>query len=437
MNSSSIAALRLGALGLALSQAFSPSAWAATEAERIAVLEKQIQANNALIAQLAARLNQLEHAPAAAPAATPDAAAQASRIDAIEQTVSQIVDAENNSKTANNGVPLHGFSDVRYAYSGKPVADGRKKGMALGNLDLYLTPDLGGRVKSLLELNFEYGDAGTLGTDLERLQLGYTFSDALTVWAGRFHTPYGYWNTAFHHGAQIQTSVDRPRMIDFEDGGGILPAHTVGIWGTGQVRLGNGKLAYDAYLGNGGRVLDGILDFNAVKDDNGNSMVGASVRYHFGGAADGLVLGAHAFNEDVSAYSGALRASSTRIRMAGAYAYYDANDWEVISEYYHFRNRALEPNGATRASWSGFLQVGKLLDSGFTPYVRWEKAALDQQDAYFAALDSGRSYVRQAIGVRYDLTPKMALKLQLSHSDDSQDGGAKYREAQLQAAIRF
>ncbi|MET3133984.1 hypothetical protein AAKU55_004277 [Oxalobacteraceae bacterium GrIS 1.11] len=278
---------------------------------------------------------------------------------------------------------------------------------------------------------------GAINTDLERLQIGYTVSDALTVWAGRFHTPYGYWNTAFHHGAQIQTSVTRPRMIAFEDEGGIMPSHTVGLWATGRVGMGDGKLEYDAYVGNGSRTVDGVLDFNAVRDNDTNLLVGGSVRYRFGGVLDGLVLGGHGFTEKVSAYSVGMRDNTSDVSMAGAYGYYDGNDWEVIGEYYGFRDSNLGTAGGTHSSWAGFLQVGKNVDGIWLPYLRFEKAALDQGDYFFASQYSGRSYTRQVLGLRYDLGPKTALKFQLNRTDESRDGGAKYNEAQLQAAVRF
>ena len=47
-----------------------------------------------------------------------------------------------------------------------------------------------GDVSGLVELLFEYDDRDNLAVDLERLQLGYTFSDEATVWLGRFHTPF-------------------------------------------------------------------------------------------------------------------------------------------------------------------------------------------------------------------------------------------------------
>lgn len=431
---------RSGVMALAISQLCSANAWAASDAARIAELEQKLEKSMTLIERLSSRLGELEKGQAApaAPAAPAD-----SRIEAIERDLAQMAESGSRAAPASQGVPLHGFADVGYASSGKPVADGRKRGFTLGNVDLYLTPEFGDRIKSLLELNFEYGDEGALATDLERLQIGYTFSDALTLWGGRFHTPYGYWNTAFHHGAQIQSAVLRPKMIAFEDQGGILPAHTIGLWATGQLRAGSGKFEYDAYAGNGGRTIDGVLDFNPVKDDNSNILIGGNARYRFGGELDGLVLGAHAFSEKVGASSekfdpsgislGVTHDSSTKVNMLGAYGFYDANDWEVISEYYGFHNKNLSGGSGTHTSWAGFLQVGKSF-GGVLPFVRFEKAALDQTDNYFLSQNSGRSYQRQALGVRFEMGPKAALKVEMNHTGES---GIKYNEAQVQAAVRF
>src|SRR4029077_14099054 len=140
------------------------------------------------------------------------------------------------------------------------------------------------RVKALIELVFEHETGGSLTTDLERLQVGYTFNDAFTLWLGRFHTPFGYWNTAFHHGQQLQTSILRPQMIDFEDRGGVLPVHTVGLWGTGATRAGDGKVAYDLYVGNGPTIKENELDPNNSGKPHPGSSVGFNLGYLFGGS---------------------------------------------------------------------------------------------------------------------------------------------------------
>lgn len=421
---------------VAISQLCSVQAWAAPDSARIAELEKTLAKSLVLIERLSSRIEQLEKgtaAPAASAALAPVGAPADTRMDALERDLSQMAEAAMRPSPVSQSTALHGFADVGYASSTRPVADGRKRGFALGNVDLYLTPDLGGRFKTLLELVFEYNDEGALATDLERLQIGYTFSDALTLWAGRFHTPYGYWNTAFHHGAQIQSAILRPKIIAFEDQGGVLPAHTVGLWSTGHTRLGNGRLEYDAYVGNGGRILDGVLDFNAVKDDNKNLLVGGNLRFRFGGVMNGLALGVHAFSEKVSTYSSTSLDSTTKVNMLGAYGFYDGNDWEVIGEYYGFRDTQAGAGGSKHSSWAGFMQVGRSFGD-ILPYVRVEKALLDQADNYFLSQNSGRSYQRQALGLRYEIGPKTALKVEMNHTDES---GTKYKEAQVQAAIRF
>ncbi|MFA9216265.1 MAG: hypothetical protein ACEQSK_04080, partial [Sphingomonadaceae bacterium] len=92
---------------------------------------------------------------------------------------------------------------------------------------------------------------------------------------------------------------------------------------------------------------------------------------------------------------------------------------------------------ASHSSWAGFAQVGKNIGADLTPYVRYEKASLNQADNYFLNQNSGRSYSRQVMGLRYELTPKTALKVELNHSDESKDGGQKYNEARMQVATRF
>jgi hypothetical protein len=253
---------------------------------------------------------------------------------------------------------------------------------------------------------------------------------------GRFHTPYGYWNAAFHHGAQIQT-VTRPRFIDFEDRGGILPAHSVGIWANGRFGLGPGKLIYDAYFANGGRIVDGAIDFNAHRDDNTNKAIGGNVGYLFGGSLSGLLIGAHALREDVNVYEADAMRARTRLALWGGYFYLDMANWEGIGEYYRFRNRDLSGGTGTHASWAAFAQMGRTFFDRWTPYYRWEKAQLDQADAYFAAQESGRSYRRHVLGLKYTLNPNTTLKLEGNRTREFLGEEKSYSEMRTQFAIRF
>src|SRR5262249_2176741 len=241
------------------------------------------------------------------------AATDAERIDALEKQVAQL-EARPPARQAE-GLPLHGFLDVDAGYRN----NGGPRGFGLGNLDFYLTPRIGDRIKGLIELNFEINNAGDLETDLERAQIGYVFSDAATVWAGRFHSPWGYWNTAYHHGAQIQTSITRPQFLEFEDHGGIIPAHTVGLWATGVVPLDAGKVSYDVFGGNSARIDlnppttpgSGELNPNTATATNHHGSVGFNLGYVFPGMFEGLKAGLHGYTATID--DNAAPPNSTRV----------------------------------------------------------------------------------------------------------------------------
>lgn len=373
----------------------------------------------------------------------------------IQNELDQMTAGLANRSTSSEGLPVHGFMDVGFSSNSRGTSV-NPMGFNVGSLSFYLAPHFGDKVKALVEPNFEVTPEGTVATDLERVQIGYTFSDAGTGWAGRFHTPYGYWNTAFHHGAQIQTSVLRPRFLDFEDKGGILPAHMVGLWGTGKTRAGEGRFTYDVYAGNGPRIAmgagapqtSGTLDINQAGDNNHQAMVGLNLGYEFSGNMDGLRLAVHSLRGDVDDDSNATVPGSTpfnktQLNMVGGSAVYLTDTWEIMSEYYGFNNKDKSGNTGSHKSWAGYIQAGRSFNN-FTPYVRLERTVLNQKDNYFAMQTSGQAYARQALGLRYNLNQRAALKFELLNSSFKADStGAvtraadSYRSLYVQYAIGF
>lgn len=303
-------------------------------------------------------------------------------------------------------------------------------------------------MRSLIELVFEYLPNGEHEVDPERVQLGYTVNDALTLWAGRFHVPLGLWNTLYHHGANIQTSIFRPRFIDFEDKGGVVPMHTIGLWGSGKAQWGPGRATYDLFVGNNPSVRGRTLAIHGFSDVGGHKSAGFNLGYRPDGAAGGLSVGLHGLVASVDSLAGDNRAfANTRLRMAGAYVGYDGHDWELLSELYRFGNRAL-PQGTRHGSTLAYVQLGKVIGA-WTPYLRVERAQLDAGDAYFASLERGVPYRRVAAGVRYDLDVRAALKFEWNQTRESAalqldaDGvglafaGARYRRAVVEYSIAF
>lgn len=419
--------------GLCVAAAVSVGPALGQDASRLKELEARLEASLKTIQALQQRVEQLEKKDGGAVAA----GTWGTRIENVERSVAQIEAATAAAAQADTGLPIHGFADVGGGVRNKAAAAAGSagRGFQVGVFDLYMTPQISSQVKGLIEIAFEYEASGELAVDAERLQLGYVFSDALTLWGGRFHTPYGYWNTAFHHGAQIQTALSRPRFLEFEDAGGILPSHSVGAWGTGAMRTGLGRLGYDLYVVNGDRLNAGVLDFQAPGDSDGN--VGWGLRTQLQLAGTGLSVGLHALRQRVAGENADGSASGrVQLNMLGGFATWDNDDLEAMLEYYRFRNRDLGGGTGTHGSTAWYAQLGWNLNDQFTPYGRLERTSLAEADPYFALQESGRSYRRTVAGVRYNLTPRSALKAEWMRStEDGVDG--KPASLAVQYSVRF
>ena len=107
-------------------------------------------------------------------------------------------------------VRVMGFGDFNYVATDLD----RQEGFRLGQLVGHAIVDMDERLAFFGEVSVTARDAG-YSIEVERAFVRYDFTDAFKVAAGRFHTPVGYWNAAFHHGSWLQTSVSRPEMIKF------------------------------------------------------------------------------------------------------------------------------------------------------------------------------------------------------------------------------
>lgn len=430
--------LRLGMLALSLASSFSASAQT-SDADRIKALELKF---TGVIEQLQKRIAELEQRQGVAGGTVVASPEVSNRVETLERAVSDLATSASKPQ-ADAGLPLHGFMDVGTASSsGNPPAYD-KQGYRLGTFNIYLTPQLGDRVKGLVELAFEYDSDGGLGTDLERLQLGYVVNDSLTLWGGRFHTPYGYWNTAFHHGAQIQTSITRPRLIAFEDQGGILPSHTVGAWATGKFDTAMGRISYDLFTGNSDSMREGTLDYNASGFDNSSPAYGFNLGFK-PRAVPGLTVGLHGVNEAINSYDATGLIGQNTLQVLGGYAYYESDQWEVIGEYYAFNNTDKLGTAGTNRSTAGFVQGGYQFADRLTAFARYEKADLNLNDPYFSLMNQatagtrfGSAYRQSTVGLRYDLDPRSALKLQLEEIADDGNAGRTVNWLRTQFSVRF
>lgn len=327
---------------------------------------------------------------------------------------------------------LNGFGDVTYT---KGTSGERDKGdFAVGAFDFYLTHPIDERTDVFMESVIEFNEEGEPVLDLERFQIAYLVNDALKLTAGRFHTILGYWNTSFHHGNQLQTSVERPAFLEFEDDGGILPVHLAGLWASGRYRTDNAAFAYGVMLGNGGKIKDGALDPNTASDDSGDKAVAFRLLAE-PNIIPGLGVGLSGNYARVNGFTGPVKTTQVKQGILAIDVTYSGNNVEFISEYYLIKDKDDLVGSKDYSSNAFYAQGGYVFQEKFIPYIRYENVSLDNDgDPYFAALGTKESN-RLIGGVRYNVSVMNSLKAEARSIDTK--GEKKFEEYALQWAVAF
>jgi hypothetical protein len=300
---------------------------------------------------------------------------------------------------------ISGFGDLNFATTKHPEGP---RGFVEGQLALHMASQLSPRVTFFGEISFTpRGDAGTgsptttgFNVEVERMVVRFDRNDRLKVSFGRYHTPVNYWNTAFHHGQWLQTTIARPELIQF--GGRFLPVHFVGALVEGAVPARGWNLNYKAGVGNGrGPVLSRAGDAGDVNGKrswlvNAYSKPDALFGLEFGGAlyVDTITMpDAREFGE----------------RIVSAYAAWQKEEPELIAEFAAVRHRE---NGSGTDSWSRAFYVQAAwrlppLERAFKPYYRFEHVGIDEADEVFAPLPELDMSI---VGLRYDVSLHAAAK---------------------------
>ncbi|MDF3068096.1 MAG: hypothetical protein K0R38_3697 [Polyangiaceae bacterium] len=225
---------------------------------------------------------------------------------------------------------LYGFADFSYLHAFGSKQNVIKEYVApyprfyVGHLNLYLSSSLGDNWRSLAEVRFTYapqGDSnsqnsdGTFqvintnavdyaelqrefswgGIELQRAWLEYQPFDFLSIRAGQWLTPYGYWND--DHGSPTIITVHKP----FPIGDQFFPERQTGLVAHGKYFAGPTGLGYLLTLSNGRGPMDAFRDLDNNKAIGGRLYLETS---EFGN----LTVG-------VAAYKGRYTASTRRYRI--------------------------------------------------------------------------------------------------------------------------
>lgn len=334
---------------------------------------------------------------------------------------------------------IRGFGDVRGFISNQNLAvlqnspgeptlstQGGRSTFALGLMDFFVTSKISQVFSYLAEVGYEADPASnSMGVDLERAQISYTPNDKFSFSAGRTHAMLGYYNTAFHHGTWFQTTIDRPRIFEFEDSGGPLPIHNVGVSAMGRIPSGSLGLHWLAEVGNGRQSYSlqaEITPANVLADHTGKATnIGLFVRPE---KFSGLQAGFNWYQASLVPVLPNLPGYGTpHFAFPNATSYYKQNiyigDVVYIQPRFEFMAEDAEirdmPRGANHALYTsgGYAQISRAYGP-LRPYVRYQWLNPNFADPNIAYV--GR-WVGPNAGVRWDINTFVALKIEYSNFD--------------------
>jgi hypothetical protein len=252
-------------------------------------------------------------------------------------------------------------------------------------------------------------DAGTgsppapgFNAEVERSIIRFEQNDYFKVSFGRYHTPINYWNTAYHHGQWLQTTISRPEIVQF--GGSFIPVHFVGTLVEGALPAHGMNLNYNFGLGNGrSSVISRAGDWGDINNHRAwliNLFSRPSGLY-------GLQFGGAVYRDKITPIAG----REFREWIQSAHVVWQKENPELIAEFSNVRHEPV--NGGVRSnSQAWYIQVGYRLpkfERLWKPYYRFEYIHIPGSDTLFRLVPS---LAGSTVGVRYDISSFAALKFE-------------------------
>lgn len=273
--------------------------------------------------------------------------------------------------------------------------------------------------------------------EIERAQVGLKYAGDSIAWLGRFHNPLGFWNTYYHHGAYMQASISRPGILEYEDHDGPLPTHLAGLLLEGTIERGTSGWYYELAAGAGPELGENrnepLEPVNVLRPSDGSHKLGTTVRLSFRPDADGRDEAGVYFGHTHLAGSEESPTDVTQ-SVAGGFVFWQWFETALHAEALYIANDFDTPIAVRGSFLSAYAQLEQRWHGIWTLFGRVEDTQGADGDAYLARFPRFATQ-RQVLGLRYELTPRQALKLEVSHAHLIQ--GAEFSQVNLQWAAVF
>lgn len=291
---------------------------------------------------------------------------------------------------------IRGFGDVDFSASNQK---GSVSGFNLGQFVLHFASPLSRKVTYFGEVSFT-AQPSAYDVQVERTIIRYDYNDFFKISFGKYHTPVGYWNTAFHHGAWLQTTISRPQMVQF--GGTFIPVHFVGLLAEGNIPSGGLGLGYNVGVGNG---RSSILSKSGDNGDINDNRAWVATVFARPARFYGLQFGGSVYRDKLTPKPG----QNFDETIASAHLVWTKEHPEFLSEFADIHHRDVL-TGRTFNSQAFYIQLAYRFpwqENKWKPYYRFEYIHKPESDPLFSVVSD---LVGSTVGVRYDITNYAAFK---------------------------
>ncbi|MDB2426153.1 hypothetical protein N9W41_01260 [bacterium] len=338
-----------------------------------------------------------------------------------------------NITSANAGdLRFGGFSEI--TYKATDSASSNENTFSQGGIDLYMTKSLDAKTNILAEVVFEISGENEAILDPERIWIQHEINNWFKVKAGRVHTALGYWNETFHHGSWLQTSASRPNLLSFEDDGGLLPVHSIGLEFRGSGAMGSNELGYVVDFGNGrgdnpdppqtGQDTDRSKALSAlVYYDMKNIGLRVGAVFH----SDNVELASDFNHDGDEATAGVARAGFVET-IAGAHMVWTGGNTELLIEGFSVKHDYDEAEAIVTAQGETdntitayYAQLSHKMGK-WTPYVRMDSISSDENGDIYLGYTADTDKTVNILGARYDLTYTSAVKFEYANEKEVSGG---------------
>jgi hypothetical protein len=312
-----------------------------------------------------------------------------------------------DSSAAHPSLDIAGFSDFTFSATDQ---SGVRSGFSAGQFILHLNSKLSSKVSFMGEMSLTArADAGTgspaaagFNAEVERSIIRFEHNDRFKVSFGRYHTPINYWNTAFHHGQWLQTTVSRPEMTQF--GGKFIPVHFLGALVEGATPAGGMNFNYNVGVGNG---RGSVISRGGDAGDNNNARAWLVNMFVRPDRFYGLQVGGSAYLDRVTTGGQEYREWITSTHFV-----WSRETPEIIAEFANVRHENLTVSAPQTNSQAYYIQAAyrlPFLDKRWKPYYRFDYIHVPSSDTMFQPISN---LAGSTTGIRYDITNFAAIKFE-------------------------